>query len=336
MSRRIGEYELESEPYTIFVTRKENGLLAQSPGLPGWDDVSIRLFAESETKFFSRSVDGARVSFVTDSTGTVTGLTGLVWWRRQDLSGRMVRAGQQEFDDQDRRRVASRDPKYRTYATGSFGEIVSMRARMFWQKISSYTSSYVPWLNPDFALFLLGLYAGRKRIFEEITTHRPFIRKVMWSGFALGLAYVAFKTFMRDSQPGALFRGEPVSFTTGVLTSLSGQLGSPALGLAYIAALTLLLQRDDWKKLFAPLGAVGRMALTNYLLQSVAFVLLFFGYGLGWFGQVGPFGGFMLCLPLFALQIVGSMWWLRRFRFGPAEWLWRSLTYGKLQPMKIA
>lgn len=333
LDKYVGEYELEAEPYTIFITRTQNEFLAQSPGFPGWDDVPIRLFAESKTNFFSRSMDGARVSFVTDSTGTVTGL---VWHRgRQDLSGRITRGGRQEFDDHARRRVASRDPQYRTYAIGSFGEIVSMRAQMFGQKFSSYASSFVRWLNPDFALFLLGLYAGRKRVFEEITTHRPFIRKVMWSGFALGLAYIGFATVMRDAPPGALFRGEPLGFTISLLSGLVERLASPALGLAYIAALTLLLERSGWKKLFAPLGAVGRMALTNYLLQSVAFVLLFFGYGLGWFGQVGAFGGLMLCLPVFALQIVGSMWWLRRFRFGPTEWLWRSLTYGKLQPLKI-
>ena len=112
------------------------------------------------------------------------------------------------------------------------------------------------------------------------------------------------------------------------------ELGRNSLALGYLAALTLLLQRVVWTKRFAPLAPVGQMALTNYLLQSVVFGLLFFGYGLGWFGKVGPFVGLMLALLLFALQIVFSRWWLQHFRFGPFEWLRRSATYWKRQPMK--
>lgn len=80
------------------------------------------------------------------------------------------------------------------------------------------------------------------------------------------------------------------------------------------------------------------MALTNYLLHSVAFVLLFYSYGLGLglYAKVGAFGGVMLALPVLALELVVSQWWLRRFRFGPAEWFWRTLSYGKRQPMRLA
>ena len=329
----VGEYEFESVPYGAFVTRDGDALLIQSPGVPGFDDVPIRLFAESETEFFSRSIDGVKASFVMDATGTVTGL---VWHHgRRDLPGRIVQQGAQTIDDAARRRVAGRDPEYRTYATGSFGEIVSLRAPKFWATISGYTKDYRPWLNPDFAIFMLGLYAGRRRIFHDIRANRPFIRKVVWSGFALGLAAIAFSFMTSDSPPGAAFRGEPVSYLTRLIGGLAGRLGAPALGIAYIAALTLLLQRRSWTDRLGPFGAVGRMALTNYLMQSVAFVLLFFGYGLGWFGQTGAFYGLVLASVLFALQIVASVWWLRRFRFGPVEWLWRTLTYGKFQPMRI-
>ncbi len=329
----VGEYEFDSEPYGIFVTRMGNTLLGQSPGVPGFDDVPFRLFARSGTAFFSRSSEVAKISFVKDSTGTVTGL---VWGQgRQALSGRMVRPGAEAIDDAARRRVADRNPEYHTYATGSFAEIVSFRAGLFWNGISSYTTNFRRWLNPDFAIFLLGLYAGRRRIFHEITAHRAFIWKVMWWGLALGLAGAASDVFLRDALPGAAFRGEPVSYMTNIVRGLGARFGAPALGLAYIAALTLLLQRNAWKSRLGPLGAVGRMTLTNYLLQSVAFVLLFFGYGLGWWGQTGAFAGLMLATALFALQIVASQWWMRRFRFGPAEWVLRTATYAKLQPMRL-
>lgn len=154
----------------------------------------------------------------------------------------------------------------------------------------------------------------------------------MWWGLALGFAGTTAPLFIL--WPAGPFYSEFTPFLTRTLVGFGERVGSPALGLAYIAALTLLLQPAAWKRRLAPLRAVGRMALTNYLLQSVAFVLLFFGHALGWWGA-GAFVNVMLAISVFALQIVGSIWWLRRFRFGPFEWLWRSLTYGKLQPMKI-
>ncbi len=103
----------------------------------------------------------------------------------------------------------------------------------------------------------------------------------------------------------------------------------------YVSTLVLVLQREVWRGRLAPLAAVGRTALSNYLLQSLVCTTIFYSYGLGLYGQVGPALGLALTALIFALQIPLSMWWLRRFRFGPAEWLWRTLTYGKLQPMRV-
>jgi peptide/nickel transport system permease protein len=83
----------------------------------------------------------------------------------------------------------------------------------------------------------------------------------------------------------------------------------------------------------SPLGFVGRTALSNYLLQSVVCTLLFYGYGMGLYRKLGPAITIFLTLLVFRAQIALSAWWLERYRFGPAEWLWRSLTYG-LQPWK--
>ena len=265
----------------------------------------------------------------------------LIPWTRNTLIARdrelrlaNPQTGQQAAQEESRRQAANRArgaQMDRTYESGTFGQIVSMRARLFWRRISSWTS-YLSWLGDPFPPFLLGLYAGRRRIFHEVAAHRHFVRKAMWWSMALGLAGTAIFTVVAEV---ALLHGESVPYPTLQLARLAEQLGSPTLGVGYIATLTLLLHREAWKKRLAPLAAVGRMALTNYLLQSVAFVLLFFGYGLGLYGKVGAFGGLMLALPVFAVEVVASQWWLRRFRFGPAEWLWRSLTYGSLQPMRI-
>jgi uncharacterized protein len=75
------------------------------------------------------------------------------------------------------------------------------------------------------------------------------------------------------------------------------------------------------------------MALTNYLFQSIVCTLIFYGYGLGLFGKVGPALGIGFTGVIYLIQIPISHWWMKRFRYGPAEWLWRSLTYWHIQPM---
>jgi uncharacterized protein len=78
------------------------------------------------------------------------------------------------------------------------------------------------------------------------------------------------------------------------------------------------------------------MALTNYLTQSMVMVLLFNGYGAGLIGRTGPALGLVIALALFGVQMIVSAIWLSHYRFGPAEWVWRSLTYGTAQPMRLS
>jgi uncharacterized protein len=106
------------------------------------------------------------------------------------------------------------------------------------------------------------------------------------------------------------------------------------LALAYAAGLFLWLDPARPGPLARPFAAAGQMALTNYLTQSVVLSFLFYGYGLGLFGRLGPAEAALIGAALYAAQLALSRAWLRRFRFGPAEWLWRSLTYGRLQPMR--
>jgi uncharacterized protein len=97
----------------------------------------------------------------------------------------------------------------------------------------------------------------------------------------------------------------------------------------------VLCQDAEWHRRLAPFAAVGRTALSNYLLQSIVCTLLFYSYGLGLFGTMGPALLLIPTLLVYAAQPVVSLWWLKRFRFGPAEWLWRSLTYRHMQSMRI-
>jgi uncharacterized protein len=99
--------------------------------------------------------------------------------------------------------------------------------------------------------------------------------------------------------------------------------------------LTMLVCQKGWLAgAQRRLGAVGRMAFTNYLMDTIVCTFLFYGWGLGYFGKVSRVEQFRIVLAIWALQLIVSPLWLARFQFGPFEWIWRSLTYGKLQPMR--
>jgi len=210
-----------------------------------------------------------------------------------------------------------------TYARGSYADLVTLRASELPRDLSpDADDAYV------LALFLLGLYAGRRRIFNDIPAHIPFIRRVQRWGLVIGVAgNAAFAV-------GGSFDPSPTSVMQNV-GRLCLVVAAPALMLFYASTIILVTQREIWRRRLAPLAAVGRTALSNYLLQSLICTTIFYGYGLALFGKVGPSFGLLLTITVFLIQIPLSVWWLRRFQFGPAEWLWRSLTYWQRQPMRV-
>jgi uncharacterized protein len=119
----------------------------------------------------------------------------------------------------------------------------------------------------------------------------------------------------------------------GGLKTILYFLGVVPLSLCYVYLFTAAYTSGRYKILHA-FTYVGRMALTNYLTHSILYVIFFRGTFLALGGKVGTLTCMVPVLLFFPLQIVFSKWWLQRYRFGPAEWLWRSMTYGKWQPMK--
>ena len=111
---------------------------------------------------------------------------------------------------------------------------------------------------------------------------------------------------------------------------------SIAVSLGYVGLVMLACRTAALRPFTRPFAAVGQTALTNYLLQTVLCTTVFYGHGLGWFGSVDRVGQIGVVAAVWALQLVASPLWLRRFRFGPAEWAWRSLTYGARQPLRRA
>jgi len=176
-------------------------------------------------------------------------------------------------------------------------------------------------------LFLLGLLAGRTRLITEAAAHRRTLVKILTVCGAVGLAGNFIGAWVMtlasaDEHLGLMLIG------TAVITVFG-----PVLTAAYIAAMALLIHRKPSLAILPPIAAVGRMALTNYLAQSLIATTIFYGYGFGLGGNVGKLGTVGIALLIFAVQILFSVLWLRVFRYGPTEWLWRSSTYGVHQPM---
>jgi uncharacterized protein len=190
----------------------------------------------------------------------------------------------------------------------------------------------IGWSATTLGLFLLGLCAGRRRVFENVATHRAGFTRVAAWGLATGLVFTAGVAVMYISQSPDAIAAQP---WLALLMAALVTFGTVPLALGYIATATLLLQRPVWQRRLRPFAPVGRMALTNYLAQTVICLLIFYGYGAGLIGHVGSAVALAIALLVFGMQMLWSPLWLARFRFGPAEWLWRSLTYGRFQPMRI-
>jgi uncharacterized protein len=210
------------------------------------------------------------------------------------------------------------------YREGTFVEMMHMRLREY----SLAANGFIFFQVNIMAMFLIGQYAARKGYLKNTTEHLPFFRKLCLWGFIIGIPTALFGAY------ASVFHDVYSANPTALLVMFLRSFGSPALTLAYVSGIILLIHNGYLARLKHGLAAVGRMALTNYLLHSIIASFLFYGYGLGWYGQMPPWLGLIPVFVIFGLQIPFSIYWLKHFRFGPFEWLWRSLTYLKWQPMK--
>lgn len=127
-----------------------------------------------------------------------------------------------------------------------------------------------------------------------------------------------------------MFHPDPITPSFhGLLVNAALTIGVPAGSLFYATTVALLWEKLDWRARLRPFAAVGRMALTNYLLQSIICTTIFYSWGLALYGRVNPLIGFVPTILIYGAQVALSVWWFRRFAMGPMEWLWRRLTYGK-------
>lgn len=186
------------------------------------------------------------------------------------------------------------------YATGSFSEVLSFRLG----ELRAIAPLHV-WIFPrTIALFLLGAFIWRTGVVQRASDNR-------WILFGVALAAVM------------------------VTIGAGRELATVTLAFAYGASIIGLASTQPGSKLLGWAAPLGRMAFTNYLVQSLIFSWMFYGYGFGLFGQVGASAALAFGVVVYVVQVFFSRWWLLRYSFGPVEWLWRTLMYGRAQPMKL-
>lgn len=166
---------------------------------------------------------------------------------------------------------------------------------------------------------LLGMYAGRAGLFESIESKLPTIKKGFWIAlffFALGTGFYILSESTRN----------------GMVYRLGFHISGAAAAAIFIVGV-ILLMRTDWGEWFlTPFAAVGRLSITNYIMQTIIQITLF--YYIGLYGTLSRFALLLIAFLIFWIQILYSRWWSTHFRLGPLEWVWRSLSYWELQPIR--
>ncbi len=181
--------------------------------------------------------------------------------------------------------------------------------------------------------FMLGAYAGRMKWFESLEASKPIIKRICKiSGFSsLGIIIIPIALFLINN---ALKLGWENNRIMSMFFNFLLDAANTFMTLFYLSGVTMLMYRSRWQKILHPLAPIGKMALTMYLSQTLFGLVLFYNIGFGLFEKVSPGINFLLVFPVFALQLLFCKWWLRYFNYGPVEWLWRSLTFGKWYPLK--
>jgi uncharacterized protein len=176
-----------------------------------------------------------------------------------------------------------------------------------------------------FMTMIVGLILGRRHFFENAAAHLPLVRRVQWWALAIGAAAGAIYGYRQATVTNPL---EPSLF--GIVANISYYLLRVSVTTFYVATIVRAVHSDRWRSWLTPMATAGRMPLTNYLMQTLVATFVFYGWGLGLWGTVGPALDLFLAIGFFFLvQIPLSRLWLSHFSQGPMEYLWRLLTYGR-------
>lgn len=206
---------------------------------------------------------------------------------------------------------------------GSFGDVIDHRLGELGSFVWAVLLIQAPIV---FAMFLAGLAAAKAGVFESVDRYRSGFRRMLILGLPVGLLGGLALTWTLFG-PGVESAWVIAGFGITVLTG-------PFLTGAYVSIFALGAAHELGRKVIALLAPVGRMALSNYILQSVLMGLVFYGYGLGQFGRLSPFEVLLVAIAIYALLLGFSHLWMQRFKYGPLEWLLRAFTYWERPPWR--
>ncbi len=175
-------------------------------------------------------------------------------------------------------------------------------------------------------MFLLGFYAGRKMIYLRLESYVSLFKKLRRWGLIIGIPAALACTYFE-------IYGQRIPNAGGLAHTLFYAISVVPLCLAYVSVVCLRWIKKKGSSKLRFLAPVGRMALTNYLMQTIIGITLYYGVGFNLGGSIGPAYFMPIGLAVYALQIAYSNWWFRHFDYGPMEWIWRQLTYGKGLPL---
>ncbi|MEL7222828.1 MAG: DUF418 domain-containing protein, partial [Bacteroidota bacterium] len=219
---------------------------------------------------------------------------------------------------------------YNTIQNGSIWEVFKANAVYGMKTKMNFQLMAIGRLYYTFGYFLLGLWLGRSGIFQTAAEQLATVKRgLFWSlGLLVLSGILTGVTFSQAPQPvdfSHVLHVAGMNFFDWTNLAITGII---------LSSFILLYHRDWWLPKLNYFAPYGRMALTNYVLQSVIGTFLFFGWGLGLIGQVRSAYLVLMALVLIALQVQFSKYWLQHFKYGPLEWLWRSATYGKWQQFR--
>ncbi|WP_035321953.1 DUF418 domain-containing protein [Peribacillus kribbensis] len=203
------------------------------------------------------------------------------------------------------------------YQQGSYKQIFHLRFKE-WYEVNNPGNLLYLFLS-IFPLFLAGAAFAKAGWLSRPEEFRGNLRKVCMISLPVGFALKLLPYVFTDSD---------------WMMFLQDNLGGPMVSIGYITGGVLLLRRKGILKLFYPFSFVGRLSLSNYLAQSILCTSIFYSYGLGMFGKVTIWQGSLLVILIYTLQVTGSWLWLKKYRIGPLEFLWRYGTYGKRPILK--
>ena len=219
------------------------------------------------------------------------------------------------------------------YGHGSFLAAAAEHAR---EVLFFYTYPRAIWGTVGFYVLmtttmLIGFLIGRNGWVRRIPELMPLIKRLQW--WALGIGIVCALIFGILGEMNRAPGPSPIK----VVISIAYVVCRISLMMFYVLTITRLAQLPAWQRIFAPMAAAGRMPLTNYLMQTLIATTIFYGWGFGMWGRMGPAAGLALAFAIFfVIQVPSSLWWLKRFDMGPMEWVWRYLTYGHRPAMTHA